>query len=518
MSIDAITKTTAIILMVIVVIAVVGVLAWIMSQPPQTTPTTPPTPTTPITTTTPPITTTTPTTTTQPATTAPPANTIKIGNVEIRVPAEFKEFVEKARNGQVSVTIYFGHSLAPEERDEFIKAVNKFKQEYPGINVIEKGYGGMGDLQSSVIAAASLPPEQRESLVGQAPDVFTWAHDWVGWFADSGYIIPLEDYIGYDAIDDISEYILPSALSAVTYKTKTYGVPYAGEALALFVNTKMVPNPPTTFTEMKQIMEQYYNPGVGTYGISAEIAGIYHINAWVTAQGGFFYDDVTKQLGLTKPETINGVKFFVSSILRYMDISDLGHDYQRRLFGTGKTPFYISGPWDVKYTVDTLGLDNFTVVPLPSVDGKIPKPFSGFRNMYISVMATAGGKERTYASILFVLYISLNDDILMTLVNQLGYVPVKYSIADYVTNHVNENPLYKVILGFYNQLKNSVPMPKDKNMQIVWGVDTYLKAVWQAYAEAINQGKTPDEAVQAALSKVEQALQDAYNDVSQRIK
>ena len=280
----------------------------------------------------------------------------------------------------------------------------------------------------------------------------------------------------------------------------------------------MVSNPPRTFAELKQIMQQYYNPSAGTYGMSGQVAGIYHINAWVTAHGGFFYDDVTKQLGFTKPETIEGVKFFVANVLRYMDISDLGHDYQRRLFGGGKTPFYISGPWDVRYAVETLGIDSFTIVPLPSIDGKIPRPFGGFRNMYISVMATAGGIERTYASILLVLYVSLNDESILTLVDELGYVPVKYSVAEYVTAHVDEKPLYKIILGFYEQLRNSVPMPKDKNMQAVWGADTYLQAIWQAYAEAINQGKSPDEAVEAALAKVEQALQDAYNEISQKIK
>ncbi|MCD6300968.1 MAG: extracellular solute-binding protein, partial [Staphylothermus sp.] len=458
------------------------------------------------------------TTTTTTTETTPAGTTIKIGDVELPVPPEFKDFVEKAKKGEVNVTIYFGHSLAPEERDSFIKVIDMFQQEYPGIKVVEKYYGGMGELQSSVIAAASLPPEQREGLIGNAPDVFTWAHDWIGWFADSGYIIPLEDYIGYDAIDVAAEHILPSALSAVTYKTKTYGLPYAGESLALYVNTKLVPNPPTTFEEMKQIMEQFYNPSEGTYGIAGQIVGIYHINPWVTAFGGFFYDEVTKQLGLTKPETIEGVKFFVANILRYMDVSDLGHDYQRKLFGTGKTPLYFSGPWDVKYATDTLGLDSFTVVPFPRIGDKVPKPYSGFRNMYISVMATAGGRERTYASILLVLYVTLNDDAILTLVNELGYVPVKYSVADYVTTHLEDNPLYKIILGFYNQLKYSVPMPKDKNMQVVWGVDTYLQAIWQAYAEALEEGKSPDEAVEITLAKVEQALQDAYDEISQKIK
>lgn len=30
-------------------------------------------------------------------------------------------------------------------------------------------------------------------------------------------------------------------------------------------------------------MEQFYNPSRGTYGISGELIGIYHLNAWTTA-------------------------------------------------------------------------------------------------------------------------------------------------------------------------------------------------------------------------------------------
>lgn len=88
-----------------------------------------------------------------------------------------------------------------------------------------------------------------------------------------------------------------------------------------------------------------------------------------------------------------------------MDITDLGHDSQRRLFGKGKTPFYISGPWDVAYTKQTLGIEKFTIISFPEIDGKKPKPCSGFRNMYITVMSSASGIERRYATALFILYV-----------------------------------------------------------------------------------------------------------------
>ena len=133
-------------------------------------------------------------------------------------------------------------------------------------------------------------------------------------------------------------------------------------------------------------------------------------------------------------------------------------------------------------------------------------------------MATAGGKERAYASILFVLFLALDDDALMILVDELGYVPVKLSVAETVQAKVAEKPLYKIVLGFYQQLMRSVAMPKDVNMDVVWGTDTYLQTIWKAYADALATGKTPDEAVREAIALVDKALQDAYNEIAPKIK
>lgn len=502
----------ALVIAVLVVVAVAAVY-FIFSRPPAVTPT-PTTSTSPSPTTTP---TPTPISTTSPTTIPAETSEIEIEGVKIKVPKEFAEFVEKVKRGEISLTIYFGHALAPEERPAFEKIIKTFKNEFPGIEVKVIAYGGMGELQSAVSAAGALPREQREALIGNAPDVFTWAHDWIGWMADSGYLLALEDYIGYDAIDDISEHILPSAMAAVTYGGKTYGLPYAGEALALFVNTKLVSKLPETFDGLKQVMQQFYNPAEGKYGIAGQIGGMYHINSWVTAFGGYWYDEITKSLGINSSATKQGFKFFIENVLRYMDVTDLGHDYQRRLFGEGKSPLYVSGPWDVSFAINSLGIDNFAVIPFPKIDGRTPKPWSGFRNLYISVMAEAGGRERAYASVLFVLYISLNDNSILTLVKENGYVPLKLSVAQYINTHLGEHQVFKIVIGFYKQLEASTPMPKDRNMQKVWGADTYIQAILQEYSKALSEGASADAAVSRALGVVDTNLDQAQAEISKQI-
>ncbi|ADM27521.1 extracellular solute-binding protein family 1 [Ignisphaera aggregans DSM 17230] len=535
----AISRTASIAIIAIVIIAILGVAIYYISQQgPTPTPTqTAPSPTTQISTPSPTATTTptttpttsptsspttipSPTTSTTSPSPTPTTTTITISGVTLRVTPEFADFVERAKRGEVSVTIYFGHSLAPEERPTFEEVINMFMQQFPGVNVKIIAYGGMGDMQSAVVAAGALPPDQREALIGNAPDVFTWAHDWIGWMADAGYIVALEDIIGYEAIVDLQrqDIFVPAALSAVRYGGKTYGLPYAGEAIALFINTQLVSNIPKTFNELRSLMEQFYNPSAKTYGISGQIAGIYHLNPWATAFNGYWYDESSKRLGVNSSEVKEAMKFFISNVLRYMDVTDLGHDYQRRLFGEGKAPIYISGPCDVSYAKSTLGINNFTVIPFPEIDGRSPKPWSGFRNMYISVMAMAGGSERKYAAALLVLYLTLNDDVLLKLVKGNGYVPVKLSVADYINTHMDEDPIFKVVYGFFEQVMSSVPMPKDKNMQVVWGVDQYIQSILQVYTTTLSNTGSIDEAVKAALGVVDQYLDEAYAAVAPKIQ
>ncbi|MEM0506252.1 MAG: extracellular solute-binding protein [Thermosphaera sp.] len=501
----ALTKVQALIIVLVIAVAAVGgayLITQTTMQPTETTTTTPTT--TPETTTTP-GTTTTPVTT--PTTTTPADNQILIGDLALVVPPEFKQFVEAARSGEVSVKIYFGHALTQDEFAAFQQVINMFMQEYPGIEVIPIPYSSMDALKTQISAIAALPPEQRAGFIGNAPDVFTWAHDWIGSFADKGWILDLETYIGAETITNyIAPAIQPIAMSAVTYKLKTYGLPYAGEAIALIVNKQLVTTPPTSFSEMLAIMQQFHNPSAGKYGLSYQFDP-YHLYPFITAFNGYYLDEATGSIGVNSTGTKDGVKFYIQNILPYLDYSDLGPTNQLNNFLTGKTPMIITGPWSLPSIKNSIGLNNIEVVPIPNIDNRIPRPFSGFRNMYISILAASGGIQRTYASVLFVLYLSLNDDALKILVENNGYVPVKNSVIQYVTNNRSQ---YPVVYGFMQQVLRSTPMPKDPKMDKVWGVGTNLNAIVGEFTNAISQGKTVSEAVEAALGVVDQQLDEAY--------
>uniref|UniRef100_A0A7C4HA28 Extracellular solute-binding protein n=1 Tax=Staphylothermus marinus TaxID=2280 RepID=A0A7C4HA28_STAMA len=435
---------------------------------------------------------------------------IVIGNVSLKVSREFKEFVDKVKAGEISVKIYFGHALAEHERSAFVKVLNMFNQEFPGIVVEELPYASMDLLKSQISAIATLLPEQREGHIGKVPDVFTWAHDWIGSFADKGWIIPLEKVLDEEAINEIRTMLLPIAFESVRYKLKTYGLPYAGEAIALIINKKLVDTVPTTFSEMKSIMEEFYDPVNERYGLSLQFDP-YHIYPFITAFGGYYYDpgkeNIYERFGVNSTRTKQGVEFFIRNVLRYMDYSSLSGERQLSLFTANRTPMIITGPWNLPAINGSIGLENVVIVPIPSIDDKIPRPFSGFRNLYLTIMAETGGINRLYATVLFVLYISLNDNVLKILVDENNYIPVKISVIDYVIENKDK---YSIVYGFYQQILRSIPMPNDPLMDMAWGVGTYLNAIIGEFTNAIAAGKSLDEAIEQAVAVINEKLDEGY--------
>ncbi|MEM4829748.1 MAG: extracellular solute-binding protein, partial [Zestosphaera sp.] len=193
----AISKTLAIVVGVVILIAVVAaVLIYMTSQPaPTTTPVTTPTPT--------------PTT--------PVEYKLRFGDVEVSVTREVYEIAQKAKNRQIDVTITFWVSMMPFEEDVIRSVIANFTVEYPGIKVNLVHQDSMRDVYQAQVA------------IGRGPDLLTWAHDWTGGFAEASMIVPLDQYL----TNDILNQYVSSALRAASYNNKIWGLPWAAETVAL---------------------------------------------------------------------------------------------------------------------------------------------------------------------------------------------------------------------------------------------------------------------------------------------
>ncbi len=366
--------------------------------------------------------------------------------------------------------------MGQDEAQTFKDLIAEFEIEHPNIHV-EMVY--KADLEGALKVA--IP-------AGKGPDLFIWAHDWIGKFAEAGLLKPIDNYVPTNFKDNF----VPLAKEAFEYKGRYYGVPFAAETVALIYNKNLVPNPPKNFDELKQIMQQYYDPNNGKYGIATPVDP-YFISGWAQAFGGYYFDDKTEMPGLGDARAIQGFHLFFDEIWPYM-ASSTDYNSQVGLFTDGKAPFMVNGPWSIS-VVKNAGI-NFGVVPLPPivVNGTTyyPRPYGGVKLIYVTANAN---DEKMQAIWEFLNWFSTNEGVALTLAFKNGYVPVLQSVAS--DPDVQSDP---AISGFMKALENAYLMPKSTKMAAVW--DPVNKAI-----QAIISGE----------KTIEQALQDAQQQILQAI-
>ncbi|MEN2999702.1 MAG: extracellular solute-binding protein [Acidilobaceae archaeon] len=392
-----------------------------------------------------------------PTATPPPEalETLQIGTTQLRVPAELKAFAERAKKGEVSVAINLWTSFMPFEVATFNALVSQFAKEYPGIKV---NYRGTVANMKEAVKAGIIAGDTENTA-----HVFTWAHDWTGELAEGGFLVSLSKALPKETLEDLRTQYASYAYSAGVYKLELYGLPWAAESIVLVCNADLTGGAlPQRFSQLEEIMARHHKPERRSYGLAWQIDP-YHVYPLVTAFGGFYYDEDRDAVGLNSPGTVEGFSFLLSRIFPYMFTGDLGHEAQLSLFEEGRAPCIVTGPWNIPRIREKV--KNFLVGPFPEIEGKVPRPFSGVKLMWVT-KAAESSKERLYASLLFVLWFTLNDEALKVLVDDAGFVPVKLSMLDFVRKNVDK---YPVVVGISNAVANGALMPKSMKMAKVWG-------------------------------------------------
>jgi arabinogalactan oligomer / maltooligosaccharide transport system substrate-binding protein len=81
----------------------------------------------------------------------------------------------------------------------------------------------------------------------------------------------------------------PVAIEAFTYNGQLYGVPYAVESVALIYNRDLVPEPPQTWEELKEIARDLQESWQVDQGYVLQQADAYHFNPILTGFGGYIF-------------------------------------------------------------------------------------------------------------------------------------------------------------------------------------------------------------------------------------
>lgn len=317
-----------------------------------------------------------------------------------------------------------------------------------------------------------------------APDLFIFAHDKIGVFAEMGILAPMPELLEEDALADY----LPMTLDAATYKDTLYQLPLYFETLLFMYNRRYMQDGevPSTTEELLNYMER--NTGRGRYGFVEQHSTAYYSAAWIHGFGG----SIINADGTPFPDT-QAVRDALTYHLKFVALMPGETEYNtvNTLFLEGKADATIGGPWMVPSARDA-GID-LGIAPMPTVDetGKPLAPYSGVQGIHVLKFAA----ERKTDSVKALLSALTDPAIGISLALASGCAPANAKCYDDPT--VVEDELVQSMRA---TAEIAVPMPNIPEMDVMWTV------VGNLLTDVNLSGKDVGESMDGALSKAAELI------------
>lgn len=205
-----------------------------------------------------------------------------------------------------------------------------------------------------------------------APDMFMWAHDKVGTFAQMGILSPITDVLTEDDLADF----LPMTLSAGEYQGDKYQLPLYYEALLFLYNKDLMETAPETTDELLELMKN--ETTADQYVFVEQHSTSYNAAAWIQGFGGYLINE-NREPGLNLPQTVEAMEYH-KQFVSYMP-ADGEYNTVTTLFTEGKVASTIGGPWLVP-GIKEAGID-LGIAPMPVLpNGTSLTPFSGVQGVH----------------------------------------------------------------------------------------------------------------------------------------
>ena len=253
-----------------------------------------------------------------------------------------------------------------DKEDAVIEVLDKhLKEEVPDIEVVfEKKTG----LTESLKLVGNDP--------SSAPDMYLFAHDKLGVYAEMGILSPITDFISRD---ELSDYI-PLTLSSSEYKGELYQLPIYFETLLFVYNKKYMGEEevPKTTEELYSYMEA--KTKYGHYGFVEQHSTPYYAAGWIHAFGS----DYISQEGVPLFDT-EEMKSALEYHKKFVSLMPGETEYAtvNTLFLEGMAHTSIVGPWFVP-SIKEKGIDvGFAPMPIVDITGERIAPYCGVQGVHV---------------------------------------------------------------------------------------------------------------------------------------
>ena len=319
---------------------------------------------------------------------------------------------------------------------------------------------------------------------GAAPDLFIFAHDKIGVFAEMGILAPIEPLLEDGAL----EHYLPMTLDAAAYKDTLYQLPLYFETLLFMYNRRYMQDGevPSTTEELRTYMEN--NTGRGRYGFVEQHSTAYYSAAWIHGFGGSIIDE--RGTPFPNPQAVKDALSYHLKFVKLMP-GETEYNTVNTLFLEGKADATIGGPWMVPSAREA-GID-LGIAPMPTVDstGQALAPYSGVQGVHVLKYAAENKTEAVKT-----LLAALTDPAVGTaLALASGCAPANALCYD--DPQVAGDELVQAMRA---TAEIAVPMPNIPEMDVMWTVVSNL------LTDVNLSGKDIDESFQSALEQADNLI------------
>ena len=339
-----------------------------------------------------------------------------------------------------SKTIVIWH----DKEDAVIEVLDKhLKEEVPDIEVVfEKKTG----LTESLKLVGNDP--------SSAPDMYLFAHDKLGVYAEMGILSPITDFISRD---ELSDYI-PLTLSSSEYKGELYQLPIYFETLLFVYNKKYMGEEevPKTTEELYSYMEA--KTKYGHYGFVEQHSTPYYAAGWIHAFGS----DYISQEGVPLFDT-EEMKSALEYHKKFVSLMPGETEYAtvNTLFLEGMAHTSIVGPWFVP-SIKEKGIDvGFAPMPIVDITGERIAPYCGVQGIHVIKVKGEEKKDE----ITRVLRALMSPEIGVDLALGTGAAPSR--LSSYENQDVKNNEL---VMLMRQTAESTVAMPNVPELDPVFVV------------------------------------------------
>ncbi|MCL2202729.1 MAG: extracellular solute-binding protein [Defluviitaleaceae bacterium] len=322
--------------------------------------------------------------------------------------------------------------------------------------------GKLDELRPDIVVTLERKSGLTETLkmVGNnpnaAPDMFFFAHDKIGVYAEMRILSPITDFVDAGVLAQF----LPKTIEAATYNGVVYQLPLYFETLLFMHNRALMGDDevPADTRELFRFMQRA--TGGGHFGFIEQFTNAYFVGGWIHGFGGELItaDGVPR---LNSPEVVAALHYY-GRLVRLMP-SEAEFATINTLFRESRAAATIGGPWLIP-SVREAGIDlGLAPMPVVSETGMPLAPFMGVQGLH--VLRVAAENPRRNEAIRTVLNHLVSTDIGVALARASGSAPALAASFDLSVIYNDE-----MVMMMKETAQSAIPMPNIPEMDIMWTV------------------------------------------------